>query len=123
MQKVITMNYRTQTKVSQYYIELQAAGISFSLPKVGYAKALDVWMGVCLIYLFGSLIEFAMVNSLQQIGAAQKSKASAIAISKVKHENGSDPDSSMTSSFGTKLSNKKRKVCAWLCVCFLVVVE
>ncbi|XP_074656144.1 glycine receptor subunit alpha-1-like [Tubulanus polymorphus] len=40
----------------------QSTGARESLPRVSYIKALDVWMSVCLIFVFSSLLEFAVVN-------------------------------------------------------------
>ncbi|XP_064652877.1 glycine receptor subunit alpha-2-like isoform X2 [Lineus longissimus] len=40
----------------------QSAGARQQLPRVSYIKALDVWMSVCLVFVFSSLLEFAVVN-------------------------------------------------------------
>ncbi|XP_014676017.1 PREDICTED: glycine receptor subunit alpha-1-like [Priapulus caudatus] len=43
-------------------IYTQASGVRYSLPPVSYTKAIDIWFNVCTVFIFLSLVEFAMVN-------------------------------------------------------------
>ncbi|ULT81297.1 hypothetical protein L3Y34_011285 [Caenorhabditis briggsae] len=38
-------------------------GLRFGLPQVSYAKAIDLWYGACMFFVFCALLEFATINS------------------------------------------------------------
>ncbi|XP_064637586.1 glycine receptor subunit alpha-4-like isoform X2 [Lineus longissimus] len=38
------------------------AGITQTLPRVAYTKAIDVWMAVCLVFVVAALLEYAIAN-------------------------------------------------------------
>ncbi|XP_060559072.1 glycine receptor subunit alpha-4-like [Ruditapes philippinarum] len=50
----------------------QSAGARNNLPKVSYLKAIDVWMAVCLGFVFLGLVEFAYVNVLSRVEKRRK---------------------------------------------------
>ncbi|CAJ0580495.1 unnamed protein product, partial [Mesorhabditis spiculigera] len=44
-------------------LSTQGNGIRYGLPPVAYAKAIDYFYGMCMMFIFGVLLEFAVVNS------------------------------------------------------------
>ncbi|XP_077988485.1 glycine receptor subunit alpha-2-like [Glandiceps talaboti] len=55
-------------------ITTMAIAVRDELPKVSYVTAVDVWMSACLLFVFGSLVEFALVNFVSTLGKTKKSK-------------------------------------------------
>ena len=58
----------------------QSSGARASLPKVSYVKAIDVWMAVCLGFVFMALVQFAYVNVSQRVHKRRKSTVEKIAV-------------------------------------------
>lgn len=48
-------------------LSTQAIAMHFHLPPVSYAKAQDFWFGLCLLFLFFALVEFAFVNMYSRL--------------------------------------------------------
>ncbi|KAL6736718.1 hypothetical protein Aduo_007038 [Ancylostoma duodenale] len=47
-------------------LSTQANAARMALPEVSYMKAIDVWMGACMMFVFGVMIEFTIVNYVQR---------------------------------------------------------
>nr|QCU71396.1 GABA/glycine receptor subunit ggr-2 [Haemonchus contortus] len=47
-------------------LSTQANAARMALPEVSYMKAIDVWMGACMMFVFGVMIEFTIVNYAQR---------------------------------------------------------
>ncbi|XP_070535184.1 glycine receptor subunit alpha-4-like [Ptychodera flava] len=45
-----------------------SSGVSSQLPKVAYAKAIDIWLAACMVFVFAALLEFALANYLHALG-------------------------------------------------------
>uniref|UniRef100_A0A1I7Z144 Neur_chan_LBD domain-containing protein n=1 Tax=Steinernema glaseri TaxID=37863 RepID=A0A1I7Z144_9BILA len=43
-------------------ISTQANAVKMALPEVSYMKAIDVWMGMCMAFVFGVMIEFTFCH-------------------------------------------------------------
>ncbi|KJH42600.1 Cation transporter family protein [Dictyocaulus viviparus] len=52
-------------------LSTQANAARMALPEVSYMKAIDVWMGACMMFVFGVMIEFTIVNYAQRKATAE----------------------------------------------------
>ncbi|XP_064609622.1 glycine receptor subunit alpha-2-like [Liolophura sinensis] len=43
-------------------VTTQSTSIQAELPRVSYVKSIDVWMAICMVFVAGALLEFAIVN-------------------------------------------------------------
>ncbi|KAI0231536.1 Glycine receptor subunit alpha-3 [Lamellibrachia satsuma] len=44
----------------------QLSGSKVSIPKVHYPKAIDIWMVMCMMFVFVSMVEYTFVNALSR---------------------------------------------------------
>ncbi len=45
-----------------------------NVPKVSYVTLLDVWMVVCIVFIFGCIVEFTVVSTLLKRGKKETSE-------------------------------------------------
>ncbi|XP_038077637.1 glycine receptor subunit alphaZ1-like [Patiria miniata] len=55
-------------------VTTMTAGIQDTLPVVTYAKAIDIWLAVCLLFVFFSLLEYGMANYLLVVQTRREKK-------------------------------------------------
>ena len=60
-------------------ITTQSSGHLRGMPAVSFTKAIDVWMATCLVFVFGSFIEYSVVNVLARREKLRNAKATAAA--------------------------------------------
>ncbi|TKR77242.1 hypothetical protein L596_018252 [Steinernema carpocapsae] len=53
----------------------KSSGVNAKLPPVSYTKAIDVWIGICMAFIFGALLEFALVTFLLGEDTEKKKRA------------------------------------------------
>jgi len=44
----------------------QLSGSKTEIPKVHYPKAIDVWMTMCMMFVFAAMVEYTFVNALSR---------------------------------------------------------
>ncbi|WKX96755.1 hypothetical protein Q1695_012867 [Nippostrongylus brasiliensis] len=52
-------------------LSTQSSAARMALPEVSYMKAIDVWMGACMMFVFGVMIEFTIVNYAQRQASSE----------------------------------------------------
>ena len=58
--------YSIQVHIILLGVVVLFPGSKTSIPRISYPKAIDIWMFVCMIFVFGALIQYAFVNTMAQ---------------------------------------------------------
>jgi len=59
---------------------LATMAFNMSLPPVSYTKAIDVWTGTCLTFVFGALLTCVVANYLGGSGSGSGNSGSGVAV-------------------------------------------
>ncbi|CAI4229423.1 unnamed protein product [Auanema sp. JU1783] len=90
----------------------QAASIQNSLPAVSYVKAIDIWLGSCMSFIFAAVLEFAWVSvaasKFAWVSVAASSQETREGKTKSCNQHGElqSPDSGIDKSWHSKLGSK-----------------
>ncbi|XP_050412045.1 glycine receptor subunit alpha-2 isoform X2 [Patella vulgata] len=93
-------------------ITTQSSGARSQLPRVPYIKSIDVWMAVCLVFVFGAYMEYAVVTVLSRRHrkAADKRSKSEVSLNGVVIKNGTSDISSNTTDKTNEVAHPGRTV-------------
>ncbi|XP_060083942.1 glycine receptor subunit alpha-2-like [Ylistrum balloti] len=87
----------------------QSSGARATLPRVSYVKAIDVWMSICLLFVFAALIEFAYVNVLARVEQRRRQTIRSKGPPPIDEENGKGEESSGPQKMGKFFKDALRR--------------
>ncbi|KAK3096645.1 hypothetical protein FSP39_001995 [Pinctada imbricata] len=95
---VLTMTTQTSTALA-------------NLQRVGYIKALDVWLAVCLLFVFAALIEFAFVNVATRVEQRRRKSSPTISelVKSTTSSNNNEEENDSQDSKGINAQQRKEK--------------